>query len=112
EALREVGVALLDVGLRGGGEEIELAPDAGAGEAVDDRDAELLRGPAGVDQPFGGALADALGVAVAADGRGDDRLVPLVDRVADALTDQVDVNGPALLTVLVERRLDVLHIGV
>jgi hypothetical protein len=64
-------------------------PDARAGEAVDHRHAELLRGPRRLLHLFDRPLVDAVGLAVAPDMGGQDRLVALVDPIADGLADEV-----------------------
>jgi len=104
-AAGEVGVAFLDHGVGDGGEGVEEVPDGAAGEAVDDLDAELGGGLAGGDHLGGGALADALGLAVAPDGGGEDRLVALVDEIGDGLADEVVGDGVDLEAVLFEEGL-------
>lgn len=96
-------------------------PDRRAGEAVDDRVDDRLVG-AGVEEfacgacgglhRLGGALADALRIAVAPDLRGEDGLVALVDRIADGLADEVIGNGVAAQAVLLELRPKRRHIVV
>jgi hypothetical protein len=49
----------------------------------------------GGDQFLGGALAHALGLAVAPDIGGQDGLVPLVDQIAHGLADEVARDGVA-----------------
>ena len=81
-------------------ERVEQVPDRRAGEAVDDLDAQLLRGAGRVLHLLGGPLADLLGLAVAPDVVGQDQLVPLVDQVADRLADQVVRDRPDFQLVL------------
>jgi hypothetical protein len=104
------------------------ADDDGAGRALrevvaDDlgrRVEEAPRGLDGVDHLGGGALADAVGRAVAPDALGEDGPVALVDRIADGLADEVVADGeggeavigeelPLLgaVVVLLQRALDV-----
>ena len=78
-------------------------PDARAGEAVDDLDAELLRRPGGVLQFLGRPGVHAGRLAVAPDVVGQDRLVPLVDDVQHRLADQVGADRMALQVVLFEQ---------
>jgi hypothetical protein len=63
---------------------------------------ELARGLGGVDHLAGGALADALRLAVAPDIRRQDGLVAGVDVVADGLADQVAGDGKAAQAVSIE----------
>ena len=111
-AVGEVLVAGVDVGLAGGREEVELAPHAAAGEAVDDRHAELLGGAGGVLHLLGAALAHPFGIPVAPQARGEDALVAGVDRVANALAHQVRADGVALEVVLVQDVPAALDVGV
>jgi hypothetical protein len=74
-------------------------PDRRAGEAVDGFDAKGSSGACGVLDLVGGALADALGVAVAPDVWRDDALMPRIDRVTDGLPDQVVADGKRLETM-------------
>jgi hypothetical protein len=68
-------------------------PDRGAGEAVDDTDAEFLGGPGRPLHLLGRAAIDAIRVAVAPHMRRQDRLVALVDSVADRLADEMRRDG-------------------
>ena len=61
---------------------------------------KLGGGPRGVLHLPRGALAHAFRIAVAPDVRRQDRLVALVDQVADGLADQVVADGEALQAVL------------
>jgi hypothetical protein len=70
-------------------------PDRAAGEAVDHVHAETLGRVGGLDQFLGGALAHALGIAIAVDG-GQDLGVAGVDVVAHGLADEVGGDGVAL----------------
>ena len=63
----EIFIAGGDFGGGGGREGVELGPDAAAGEAIDDGDAEFGGGAGGEDHLVRGALADAFGVAIAPD---------------------------------------------
>ena len=95
-AIGEVLVAGLDHCRRHGRESGQQVPDLGAGEAVDHLHAELGRGAGRVLDLLGGALAHAFRLAVAPDARGQDALVPLVNRViAHALADQMGADGEA-----------------
>src|SRR5690606_30129085 len=88
-------------------------PDGRAGEPDDGLDAELGRGPRGVLHLLGGALPYAFGVAVAPDARGQDPLVPLVDRVvADGLPDEMVGDRPDLEVVLLQRLQLARDVGV
>ena len=89
EALGEVLVSCVDLAGKDWWEAVAEMPDAGAGEAIDDIDAEALGGVGGLFEFFGGALADAFRVAVAVDVVGEDGLVTGVDVIADCLTDEV-----------------------
>ena len=82
---------------------IEQVPDARAGEAVDDADAQLLRRAGRVLQFFGGPGVDAGRIAVAPHVRRQDRLVPLVDRVEHGLADQVRADGVDLQVVALQQ---------
>ena len=62
--------------------------------------------------PLGGALPDALGIAVAPDLGREDRLVPCVDRVADGLADEVGADREAVQVVALEHLLDRAHVAV
>lgn len=91
-------------------ERVEPGPDAAAGEAIDDGYAELGGGLGGADHLRGGALADAFGVAIAPDFGADEGLVAVVDRVADALADEVIGDGPAAQAVLGEEVVALLAV--
>ena len=84
-------------------EGIQQGPDARAGEAVDHADAQLLRGPGGVDHVLGGPGVDLGRVAVAPNVRRQDRLVPRVDVVQHRLADQVVADGEHLQVVLFQQ---------
>ena len=113
-AFREVGVAMLDrlpVVRREG---VEQVPDARSREPVHLRDAELGRRTGRVGDLLGRALADSLGVAVAPELGGEDRTVALVDRVADALADEMCRDRKALEAMTVEdlpARIGVAGVG-
>src|SRR5690606_4392514 len=98
----EVVEALVHARLLGRREEVEHVPDARAREAVDDGDAELPGGLGGVDHLLRGPAADALRVSVAPEAVGEDGLVPVVDRIADALPDEVVGDGVADEAVALE----------
>src|SRR5690606_11255327 len=83
-------------------ERVGEVPDAGAGEAVDDANAELLRGAGGRLHFLGGALVDAIGLAVAPDVGRQDRLMAFVDDVADRLANEVIADRVALQAVAIE----------
>jgi len=101
----EVPVAGVNVGLAGRWEEIELAPHAGAGEAVDDLDAEEPGGARCVLHLLGAALPHPLGVAVAPQARGQDALMALINRViGHTLAYQVAADGKTLQVVLLQQR--------
>ena len=76
-ALGELLEAVVDHRLGHRRERIEQVPDARAGEAVDDADAELLGGAGRVLHVLGRAAIDAGRIAVAPHVRRQDRLVPL-----------------------------------
>ena len=101
-------------------------PDGGAGKAVDHGGEIVSRAASrfGVEKFAGGTgcghhllsgtLADALGLAVAPDIGGKNRLVAFVDQVAHGLADQVRGNGMAGKPVLREQRPfvgDVIRLG-
>ena len=102
-AVGEVPVAGVDVVLGRRRKEIELRPDAAAGEAVDDIDTEELGRVRCVHDLLSGALPNPLGIAVAPNARRQDALVALVDRVAHALTDQVGADRRAAQAVLLQQ---------
>ena len=112
EALGEVLVAALDLGEVVRREGVELVPDRRAREAVHLRDAERGRGAGRVLQALGGALPDALGLAVAPDLGRKDRLVARVDRVADGLPDEVRAERPAAEPVALEELAPSLRVPV
>ena len=107
----EIRIAGGDIGGGGGREGVELGPDAAAGEAVDDGDAELGGGLGGADHLGGGALADAFGLAIAPDFVADEGAVAAVDGVTDALAEDVVGDGPAAQAVLGEEGVALLAIG-
>ena len=72
---------------------IEQMPDRRAGEAVHHRHAQLLGRPGGSLDFLGGPLVDAGRIAVAPHMRRQDRLMSLVDAVADRLADEVAGDG-------------------
>src|SRR5262249_51170039 len=86
---REVGKAVFDLRITDGRKTIKQAPDLRSGEAVDDFDTEVLCGVRCLDDFLGGALADILGLSVSPDVRRQNRLVALVNIVADSLADEV-----------------------
>jgi hypothetical protein len=102
-ALGEVLVAALDLAPVVGRERVEHVPDGRAGEAGDDRRAELRRRARGVLHPLGRAAAHALGVAVAPDLRRQHALVAGVDRIAHRLADEVGAQRPAAQSVAFEQ---------
>src|SRR5690606_15288143 len=80
-----------------------VLPDLRAGEADDGLHAQLLREAGGVLHVLCGALAHALGVAVAPDLGADDRLMAEIDRVvADGLALEVVGDRPAAEAMLLE----------
>jgi len=102
EAGGEVFVTGLDLARQDRGERVDEVPDAGAGEAIHDLDAEAGGGLGGFDQFFGGALAHPFGISVAVDVIGQDGLMARVNVVADGLSDEVGGDGKALQSGLVE----------
>ena len=110
-ALREVLVAALDHGEVVRRERVEQVPHGGPGEPVHLLDAERGRGARRVRHPLGRALPDALGVAVAVDLRGEDAAVPVVDRVADGLADEVRAERPDAEAVLLQQAADGLRVA-
>ena len=78
-------------------------PDARAGEAVDDFDAQLLRRPGGVFHFFDCPRVDALRLAVAPDVRRQNRLVPAVDPVEHGLADRMGADGVHLQLVALQQ---------
>ena len=116
EALAEVGETGVPVGLRSRREGVDRVPDAGPGEAVDDgregvaalaaglRVEEGAGGLGGEGEFLRGALAHALGIAVAPDVGRENGLVALVDAVADGLADEVVGNRVAGEAVVLEER--------
>ena len=110
-ALRKIIEALLQVFLAGGREGVKRMPDGGPGKAVHDRGEHLLV-RAGIEEParragrvldfLGGAATHALGIAVTPDVVRQDRLVPVVDQVADRLPDQVRRDGVAGQSALLQ----------
>ena len=112
-AVREVPVAGGHHLLGGRREHRDVLPDGGAGEAHDGLDAEPLRRPRGQLHLLGRPLTHALRVAVAPDVRGQDRLVPRVDRVvADGLALEVVGDRVDLEAVLLEQVQLALDVGV
>ena len=104
-AVGEVLVAGVDELLRDRREHRDVLPDRRAGEADDRVDAEACGEPCGVLHLLGGALAHALGVAVAPDALAEDALVARVDRVvADGLPGEVVRDRPDLEAVALEQR--------
>ena len=103
-ALGELLIAALDRREVVGRERVEEVPDRRAGEAGDDVDAELRRGPRGVHHPLGRPLPHAFGLAVAPDLGREHRPVAVVDRVADGLADEVLADRPAAQPVALEQR--------
>src|SRR5690606_27305104 len=84
----------------------EIVLGAAPGLRVEER----ARGPGGEGQLAGGAPADALGRAVAPDIGGEDCLVPLVDRIAHGLADEVARDRGAGEPVIAEERPFVLDV--
>ena len=121
-ALGEVLEAFFVILLRGRRKGVERVPDRGAGEAIHGHRKLVLitaaglgvekraRGLAGGDHLLGGALADAFRIAVAPHFRGKDGLVPVVDVVADGLTDEVVGNGITGQPVVGEQLPFLLHV--
>ncbi len=107
----EVGEAVLDLRVADGREAVEQRPDLRAGEAVDHADAEVLRGVGGANHFLGGALLHLGGLAVTPHVLGQDGLVPLVDRVANGLADEMVGDGPGLETVLGQQRVAAVAVG-
>ena len=99
----EIFVASVDHGSGRRREGVELGPDAAASETVDDGDAELGGGLGGADHLRSGALTDAFGLAIAPDFGADEGAVAFVDRVTDALADEVVGDGPAAQAVGLEQ---------
>ena len=108
----EIGVAVLDLRVADRREAVEQRPDFGAGEAVDDVDAEVLGGVRGADHFLRGALlARPSGLPSPQTCGGQDGLVPLVDVVANGLADEVVGDGPGLEAVLGEERVAFVAVG-
>ena len=78
-------------------------PDARTGEPVDHVDAEPLRRPGRVFHVLDGPKIHAGRVAVAPDVIGQDRLMSLVDVVANRLADQVRTDGETLQVVSLQQ---------
>src|SRR5918911_3319519 len=111
-AVGELAVAGLDGVPVVGREGIQQVPDGRAREAVDLGDAEAPGGARGVHELLGGALPDALGIAVTPDAWREDAPVPLIDEpVGHALADEVVADGPAAQAVLLEERASPGHVG-
>ena len=91
-ALGKVGVAALDLAEIVRREGVEHVPDGRAGEAVDLLDSELRSRTCCVLHPLGGTRSHALGLAVVPDLGRDDGAMALVDRIADALADEVSAE--------------------
>ena len=108
-ALGEQLEAVVDHGVGDRRERVEQVPDRRAGEAVDDLDAQLLRGPGGVLHLLDGPLGLLLGVA--ADLGGHPVVGPGVDVVEDELAGQVVRDRPALQAVLAEQVVTPLAIA-
>ena len=126
ETLREILKALVVESLARRRERVEAMPDRGAGEAVDHRGELVLvlaagfrvqekaGGLAGLDHLQRRALADTFGLAVAPDIRRQDRLVALVDIVADRLANEVAgdrVGSEAVVGKKLPLLLDVVFLG-
>src|SRR5216684_4846344 len=110
----EVGIASLDLGPVVGRKRVQHVPRLRAGEAVDLLHAESRRGASGVHHLSSRPLAHAFGIAVAPHVGGQDAFVPVVDRVANSLADQVIRDRPALEAVALEdlpTSLDITWIG-
>ena len=113
-AFGEVGETFVQKFLTRRRKRVKRMPDAGAGEAVHDggalRTATILfcgcrvkkfsRGAGGGFHFFGGALADAFGLAVAPDIGGQNGPVPFVNQIAHGLADEVTGNGKTFHPVL------------
>src|SRR5690606_27896791 len=85
-------------------EAVEQVPDRRSGEAVDGSDTELCSRLRRRDHLLGRTTAHALGIPVSPDVRGRDRRVAAVDRVADALADQMVADREDSEAVLGEER--------
>jgi len=96
EAIGKEFEAVVDHFAGDGREAVEQVPDRAAGKTVHDADAKSLSGAGRVLQLFGRPFIDAVGLAVAPDGRRKNGFVPLVDSVADGLADQMGADGVAL----------------
>ena len=101
-ALGEVLVAALHRVVVVRRERVDEVPDRGAGEAVDLRHTELRGGTSRVLHSLRRPCPDALRLAVAVDVRRQDRLVTLVDAVADRLPDEMRADRPDAEPVLLE----------
>ena len=101
-ALREVVVAALDRVEVVRGERVEHVPGRRAREPGHHVHTEPGGGAGGVLHVVGGPLAHPLGISVAPDVRRHDRLVALVDRVADRLADEVVADRPDREAVALE----------
>ena len=113
-AFGEVLVAPLDLVEVVRRERVQQVPDARAGEAVDLLDAEQCRSASRVLQPLRCALEHTFGLAVPPHFGGQNRPMPLIDRIADTLTDEVRADRMDLQPVPLEDvapRVDVPRIG-
>ena len=84
-------------------ERVDQVPDGRPREAVHLSDAEPCRRPRGIGESLGRSTANALRVAVAPDLGGKDRMVPLVDSVADRLPHEMGAERPHTETVAIEQ---------
>jgi hypothetical protein len=110
-ALAEVVVPPLDGVPVVGRERVEHVPDRRAREAGHHLHAEPSRRTRGVLHLLGRSPADALGVAVPPHVLGQYRPVPLVDRVADRLPDEVCADRPAVEAVALEQLAPGAHVA-
>ena len=99
--LREVLEAVVDHLVGDRREAVQHVPDGGAREAVDDGDAEVLRGLGGGLHGFDGPFALRFGLAVAFFRNHAEAVrTAVVVRVADQLAGEMVADGPALQTAL------------
>ena len=111
-ACGKVRVARVDIGLAGGREEVELGPHAAAGKAVDHIDAKEARGLGRLLDLLGRTLAHTLRLAVAPDVVGQNAFVAFINRITDALPNEMIANRPAAEIVLFEQITLLAHVAV
>src|SRR5262249_54911733 len=109
--LGEVRIALFQLGEVVWWKGVEPAPDARTGESVDAVDTEPRGRPCRIRQPLGRPTAHSLRLPAAPDLRRKDRTVAVIDRVADALTDQMVGDRKAPEAVPVEDLPPALDVG-